>query len=221
MARVGPEVKRPRFPRREEAARLTRARIREVAADLFVTNGYVLTTVGQIALGAGVSPRTVFNAFPDGKAQLFAEALDAALGGDETRVPLGRRSSTTAALAHSDPAAVADGIAAFSADLYGRAGALIATYLGSEGADPEMRRHARSGAAEAAAIMQRIAGALHGRGALRDDLSANEAADVLLALCSPQVHYLLCVGRGWTSGRYRRWLSGCIQREILRPGPAG
>lgn len=205
-----------RFPRREQAARRTRARVRDAAAQLFVEQGYVLTTVGQIAKAAGVAPRTVFNAFPGGKAQLFDEALTVALGADESLVPLGGRPATTAASDESDPVRIVERTVAFGAELYERAGPLIATYLGSAGADVEMRRHADLGAAEAAQIMQVIAAALHERGALRSGVSVADAADALLALCSPQVHHLLCDRRGWTAMQYRTWLVETIVSSLLR-----
>ena len=220
LSAVPEGVKRPtRFPRREQAAKRTRSRIRDAAAELFVKQGYVLTTIGQIADAAGVAPRTVFNAFPGGKSQLFSEALAVALGGDESLAPLAARSSTMAALDGADPTKIAEGLARFSAELYERASPIITTYLESAGADAEMRRHADVGAIEASKIMQQIAASLHERGALRPEISTPQAGDALFALCSPQVHHLLCHLRGWTSGQYQEWLSETIESSFLRPGP--
>ncbi len=79
-----PERARRRYtsPLREEAARRTRETIRDAAARLFVRDGYVSTTVKNIADEAGVAVRTVFTAFPGGKAEIFREALDHAVTGD-------------------------------------------------------------------------------------------------------------------------------------------
>jgi AcrR family transcriptional regulator len=49
----------------------TRARIAEAALDLFVSQGYVETTVDQIAQAADVSRRTLFLYFPNKAAMLF------------------------------------------------------------------------------------------------------------------------------------------------------
>jgi AcrR family transcriptional regulator len=57
--------------RRDRKTKETRARIAEAALDLFVQQGYVETTVDQIALAADVSRRAVFLHFPNKAAMLF------------------------------------------------------------------------------------------------------------------------------------------------------
>ena len=210
-------------PAREAAAHHTRSRIREVAEHLFIEQGYVSTTIRQIADVASVGVRTVFAAFPDGKAQLFAESLDFALGGDEERIPVALRPVTQDVLAESEGESAVVALVEGASDLYERAGALITTYLESAGADSVMRDHADRGAAEATRIMHRVARSLHQHGALRDDISIREAGDLLLALCSPQVHQILRRRRRWTADRYRRWLTEAITLTLLEApdSPAG
>lgn len=73
-------AKRPySSPLRAESARRTRLLVRDAAARLFTERGYVSTTVRNVAEAAGVSTRTVFTAFPGGKAELFHQALHAAI----------------------------------------------------------------------------------------------------------------------------------------------
>jgi hypothetical protein len=94
LAGVGDGVKRGYTSvRRDENARKPRARIRDAASDLFVRQGYVATSVRQIADAAGVGVRTVFAVYIDGKAQLFSEALDVAL---ESTAELGARGAIAA-----------------------------------------------------------------------------------------------------------------------------
>jgi AcrR family transcriptional regulator len=57
--------------RRDRQARQTRARIAQAALDLFVRQGYVETTIDEIAQAAGVSRRTVFRHFATKQAILF------------------------------------------------------------------------------------------------------------------------------------------------------
>lgn len=217
MVLVSDPVKRAyRSNIRAAAARRTRHAIRDAASALFVENGYVMTTVRDIAESAGVSVRTVFNSYPGGKAQVFDEALDHALGGDDARTPLSERPITRL---HSE---AADGsqslrlLAEGATELYERAGDLITVYLESAGADPHMRHHADLGAAEASKIMRNVARSLQTNGFLREGLTARRAGDVMLALCSPQVHNLLCRNLSWTSRAYRRWLTEELHRAILR-----
>ena len=51
-------------PLREEAARQTRARLRDTARRLFVDEGYAPISMKRIASEAGVAERTLYLAFP-------------------------------------------------------------------------------------------------------------------------------------------------------------
>ncbi len=219
LAVMGDGVKRSYTSgRRDESARKTRARIREAASDLFVRQGYAATSVRQIAEAAGVGVRTVFAVYAGGKAELFIEALDVALGGDDALIPLAQRPTTLAALAEQDVLRVVGEIAEFSSSLYDRAGGLIAAYQESSGADVDMRRHAEIGLQAATELMQTIAHDLDARHALLPGLTPERAGDVLLTLCSPQTHRLLRHHRGWTSSEYRSWLIVTLQAALLDPG---
>jgi AcrR family transcriptional regulator len=59
--------------RRERKKAQTRARIQEVALDLFASQGYRETTIAQIAAGADVATRTVTLHFPAKEDLLFAD----------------------------------------------------------------------------------------------------------------------------------------------------
>jgi AcrR family transcriptional regulator len=58
-------------PIRDRKARETRARIAETALDLFISQGYLETTIDQIAEAADVSRRTIFRHFATKEAILF------------------------------------------------------------------------------------------------------------------------------------------------------
>ena len=45
------------------------------------------------------------------------------------------------------------------------------------------------------------------RGALDPGLDSSEAADMVYALLSPDVHKILTVERGWTADRHERWIA--------------
>lgn len=212
---TGPVKRVYRSDIRLAAAQRTREAIRNAAATLFVENGYVATTTREIAEHAGVAVRTVFNAYPNGKSQLFDESLDHALGGDDVRTPLIERPITRLPAEAPDGAQSLQLLAEGAAELYERAGDLITTYLESAGADAHMRHHADIGAAEAAKIMRRVARSLHDNGYLREGLTARRAGDIMLALCSPQVHHLLRRKLRWTAGTYQGWLTEELHRAIL------
>ncbi len=200
---------------REAAAAANRSAIRDAAAALFIEQGYVATTMRQIARAAGVSVRTVFNGYPDGKAQIFDEALDFALGGDDSRQPLADRRLTRDVIAESDPERLVERLVEGAIDVYERAGGLITTYMESAGADPHMRQHAELGESAARSIMEQAARSLHTQEALRPDLSVPRAGQMLLALCSPVLHQLLRRRSGWSAASYRRWLIEQISAAVL------
>jgi AcrR family transcriptional regulator len=209
----GSVKRRYHSPLRRKAAGRTRAAIRDAAISLFIAQGYVATSVKQIAEAAEVSPRTVFNAFPRGKAQVFQEALDVAVGGDDAPVAVADRPEFRAALA--DPHALLERLVDTIVTLLERAGPLIMVTVESTGADADMRRLAQQGSRATAANLCTVAEALHQYGRLRPDLSVPDAADILFALASPHVHALLRRERGWSVERYREWLHQTLARSLL------
>ena len=63
--------------------------------------------------------------------------------------------------------------------------------------------------------MGRFAQLLVDRGALRPDLSVQEARDLLWTLNVHAVHDLLVVEGGWSPERYRDWLADTLARVLL------
>ena len=53
----------------------------------------------------------------------------------------------------------------------------------------------------------RIVTALDAIGALDPGLDKTEAADIVYAVLSPDVHRILTVERGWPADRYERWIA--------------
>ena len=82
-----PSKRRYSSPLREEGARRTGELILAAAQDLFVAQGYVQTTIEQIAERAGVSRPTVF-ANAGSKRELLKRLRDLALAGDDDPVPV-------------------------------------------------------------------------------------------------------------------------------------
>jgi len=205
-------------PLREEAARRTRAAIRGAAARLFVRDGYVSTTVRHIAEEAGVAVRTVFTAYPGGKADLFREALDEAVAGPgDTSATQGRptvRRPGDRPMTEAD--LIVERVVDYGAEMLERAGGLLMTSVESSGADPDMRRFAEEDARATADNARTIAEGLYEGGWLRPDITAEHAADVLYTLISPQVHSLLRRDCGWDIAHYRSWLASTLRATLLR-----
>lgn len=63
---------------RRAQAEQSRARLIEVALRLFVDQGYEATSVSQVLEQAGMARGALYHHFPDGKRELFAEAVEVA-----------------------------------------------------------------------------------------------------------------------------------------------
>lgn len=195
---------------REESARRTRELIRDAGADLFVRQGYVSTTVKQIADAAGVANRTVFTAFPGGKLEIFEAALTAALDSEGAELRVHSGGSTADDVGRIVTQIVAQGIA-----LLERAGALMMVAVESAGADPDMRRLSQDSAQQSAVNAMSIAEGLSEHGLLRSEISVDKAAGVLSAFVSPHLHHhMRQVGR-WDVDDYRVWLEFNIRRNLM------
>jgi AcrR family transcriptional regulator len=213
-----PDRRPYRSPLREAAAARTRAQIRAAGARLFIERGYVTTTVRDIAVEAGVAVRTVFSSFPGGKLQVFHDALNVAIVGDEEPIAVADREEVRESLA--DPDRIVEALVDMGTTIQERAGRLIMTMIESSGADQDMQRLASEGATANTANMRAVAQALDRFGMLRDSVDVDRATDMLVALCSPHVHHILRQLRGWSAADYRGWLTETINQTVVQPKSA-
>jgi AcrR family transcriptional regulator len=210
----GPSARRYHAPQRALAAAQTRARIREAAASLFVEQGYVATTIRDIAHAAGVGERTVYAAFPS-KADLFRHVQDVATVGDEEPVAVADRPEIHDAFQQADPRVAISRTIDYSVALFERAGDLIMVTVQAADADPDMRAAADAGSRATRQLWRILTQRLHDNGALRAGLTAQTAADILYALASPHVYQLLRRHCRWTIQRYQTWLTDAVTEQLL------
>lgn len=210
---VKPPPRRYRSTLRAEQATLTRQRVVEAAARLFVEHGYTRTTVAAVAAAAGVAAETVYAAL-GGKRALLEAVIDEAIapGGashdaaaDEcaTRpTPQTRLRAYVgfccAVLARTSPfhrvirgAADAE---AFAGELRAR---LLAVRL------TRQTRHLRLLVGDA----------------LRPGVTLDHAAERFCALTSPELHHLLTTELGWSHAAHEAWLAALAAAELLGEDP--
>jgi AcrR family transcriptional regulator len=206
----------PRFPRRAASAQRTRQALVSAAGALFAEKGYRATTIQAIADRAGVARPTVFTAVPGGKPQLLKEARDRALAGDDEPVPVPQRPWFRHAMSQTDPRELIRLQSGNYGQIHSRAAALERELATAAASDPELaelygqaRWQRHRGAELVAARIAELGGLAPGTGLAG-------AADTIYALASPDVYLLLVSDRGWTGQAYERWLSGQLQRALLR-----
>jgi AcrR family transcriptional regulator len=200
-------VKRPYDnSRRQAQVRATRLRVIEAAKRLFTEHGYPATTIETIAEAADVPLPTVYRLFGSKRAMLTA-VLDTSLGGDDQPVAFADRPAVRAARAEPDPAAMLTAFAHIARELMDRSSAIqhvlaTAAQVDADAAEllTEIRQQRYTG-------QSRIVAGLAARDALDPGLRTAEAADIVYALLSPEVHRILTVERGWPADRYERWLA--------------
>ena len=170
---------------------------------MFVRDGYAATSMSDIARLAGVSERTVFNAFPS-KSVLLSECIRVAVRGDADATPMLARDRWQAVL-DAPPERMMGLLADATADLYGRAGRLLAAGEAAASGDPLLAHERDRGHAVTLSDLRELAGAMKRAGAIRRGVSTAQAADVMFAmLANGSVYVRLVYERGWSPAAYAR-----------------
>lgn len=200
---------------RAEQARATRRAIVHAAARLFVEHGYGATTVDAIAEQAGVSRKTVFTSV-GGKVEALKLAIDWAIVGDDEPVALMGRPEIERQRRESDARAVLHGYAAVHRRACARVASLVHVAESVAGSDPAVRNLVEDGRAQRRFGMRALAGELAQRDALPDELSVDEAADVLWLFNDPRTYHRLVIECGWSAQRYEQWLAETLIALLVR-----
>ena len=201
---------------RQAQARATRLNVIEAAKRLFIEHGYPATTIDAIAEAAEVPLPSVYRLFGSKRALLSA-VLDTSFGGDDRPVAFGDRPAVRAARDEPDPARMVTAFARIAREFMDRSSAILHVLATAAQVDPdaagllaEIRRQRLVG-------QSRIITALDAAGALDPGLDTAEAADIVYALLSPDVHRILTIERGWPADRYERWIARSLA-TLLRTG---
>jgi len=211
-----PVKRRYASPRRAAQSRETRRAIVGAAARLFAQRGYVATSFDAVAEEAGVGRATVFAYFPT-KSELLKTAYDVTLVGDDEPIPLPERAESRAVRAEPDPRRFLAGYAAIVTDVARRVSPIYEAIRGAAHVDDDAAAVWRKVGEERRIGGGNVVSAIAGRGALRQDLDANRAADVVYALVDPGLYHLLVRERGWPHDAFTSWLAATLQRELLGP----
>ena len=202
-------------PAEQARTRLARKAVIDAARTLFLAHGYGATTIDAISEAAGVPEPTVYRLFAS-KLGILKSLLDVSIAGDAADVPLAGRPAVSQIFEDPNPSHQVAGFASMVTEVNARVGPLYRILLSASGTDPEaatllddLTRQRREGQL---VLVRSVATAL------RPGLTKRIAADIVHALASPEVHHLLVVDRGWTRGRYTRWLSDTLAVQLLPTG---
>ncbi|MFB4289674.1 TetR/AcrR family transcriptional regulator [Nonomuraea sp. ATR24] len=200
---------------RTARARSTRARIVTAAAELFTTAGYTTTSITAIAAKAEVSEPTVYYSFGTKRA-ILTTALDLAVAGDDEPIPTLERQWVRDALADPDPLGQLRRQVAGAADIYLRAAPLLDVVRSAATTDPDLAEVWAANLQQRLTVQRVFTDALARKTTLRDGLTAEAAADVALAVLSPENYNLLVNHRGWSHQQWQDWAVDALTR-LLTP----
>ncbi len=199
-----------RSPLRQHQAARTRAAVLAAARTLFAVNGWVGTSVRDVAREAGVSVETVY-ATVGTKAQTLIAALDVAVVGDDVPVALEDRPEF-AALGRADT-------------LGGRSVAAARLVAALNERAWQLDQALRQGAVVEEVLAERLAeldrgrleGVAAGGGLVAGRALSAAERDEMSMLVSIDIYRILVRERGWGRSGYETWLAARIEELLTRP----
>ena len=199
---------------RAERARLTRRRIIDTAAELFLERGYRATTLDQVAERAGVAVQTVYFHFQN-KATLLNDALDVAAVGDAEPVPLLQRPWLDRIKAEPDPLLMIEQWVANSRSIMERVAPIMAVIRGTIGADPDLAKQWHINEEQRRTAFGALAQILADRGVLKTGLTRQEAADLAFLIGSVEGYILATRTLGWPPEQWARATVSMLTSTLL------
>lgn len=216
MRLVAKPVKRTYDSRRRQARSAeTRQRILDGARALLLDRGYRATTIAAVAATAAVNVDTVYE-LVGRKPVVLRELIEQAISGTDGAVVAEDRDYVTAMLAEPDPRTKLAIYARAVCEIQQRMAPLFLALRDASSTEPEARTVWDDISERRATNMRKLADDLRATGGLRDDLSIEEAADVIWATNSSELYVLLTVERGWSPRHFERWLTDTWQRLLLQ-----
>ena len=196
--------------RRRASAEERRGRILQTARNLFGHYGYGATSIERIAGEAGVAVPTVYAIYRSKRALLFA-LLDQA---DARADVAGLLRDLNAAA--GNPRKQLHRLVSFTCRFYAQAGDIIDIARGAGSTNEDLLALWQEGEDRRLRGQKPLADAWDRSGALRKNINAKEALDILWAMTGADHYRLFVVDRKWSPARYEVWLENTLARLLLR-----
>jgi AcrR family transcriptional regulator len=208
-----------RSPKREAQAAATRDEIAAAARRLFVAQGYVRTTLADIAEAAGVAVPTVKLAYRTKRSVLVAAWDHAVKDGPDPR-PVVEQEWFQEMIAAPDPRRHLRLQVAGSRQVKSRIAPIIEVIRAAAPADEEISALWEKMQAEFHDNQRHTIAALRRKGPLRAGLTEDQATDLLYTLNHPTLYDMLVGRLGWPAERYEGWLAETLIEQLLEPPAA-
>ena len=202
-----------RTNKRAQKAQETRRRILAAALELFVRDGYGATNLQDVADKAGVAVQTIYFVFGNKRA-LLKELVDVTIAGDDEPVATMDRPWYTAALAADTAQDMVRAYVTGTTSVLERVAPIGKVLEGAVASDPEDAALWPDDVDPRYVVQREAAEALVGKPGARARLSAEEAADLLYGLLSPELYMLFVQERGWPRERWERWAGETLHAQL-------
>ncbi|MEV0811040.1 TetR/AcrR family transcriptional regulator [Micromonospora sp. NPDC050200] len=202
-----------RTSKRAQKAQETRRRILQAALELFMRDGYGATNLQGVADRAEVAVQTIYFVFGNKRA-LLKELVDVTIAGDDEPVATMNRPWYTGALAADTAQDMLRAYVAGTTSVLERAAPIGRMLQAAAASDPEVAALWPQDLDPRYVVQQAAAKALAGKPGARADVSAEQAADLLYGLLSPELYLLFVRERGWSSERWQQWVCETLHGQL-------
>ena len=216
MADVNRGARRYVSPLRREGAARTRQAVLDAARELFTAQGYMATTVDEIAGRAGVSKPTVFAA-AGSKQAILKQLRDIALAGDDEPVPVAQRPWYREALAEPDPRRALRLYARNATAIHCRSADVYEVLRAAAASDKDLHELWRASEDERRGGATIVVDALLQKSRLKTALDRAAAIDIVWVLTSSEIFWRLVRARRWGDVRFESWLGETLCEQLLPP----
>ena len=202
-----------RVNKRTQNAAETRRRILDAAGDLFVERGYGATNMQDVAARAGVAVQTIYFVFGN-KRTLLKELVDVTIAGDDEPVATMNRPWFRDALAAETAHAHLRAHIRGTRKILERVATITKMVAMAAATDAEVAQLWPAGDDPRLEVHTVAAKALVAKPGARTGLSAENAADLLFALLSPELYLLFVRDRAWTPEQWEQWTYDTLRPQL-------
>lgn len=188
--------------------------ILEAARDLFVSQGFRVTTVQQIADSAGVNVDTIDHAIGR-KPELMRELVETAISGGHEAVPAEQREYVGRVRAASTAGEKIDIYAEALVQIQERLAPIFLALRDAARSDDACRALWKEIGDRRSRNMLEFAADLRLTGELRGDIDDQMVVDIIWSMNAAE-HWVQLVGeRGWSPRGFQQWISHAWRRLLL------